>query len=96
MMKDVGQCEENGGLSLHLPLRAFLLHQSTFLWWGERRIKPYGEEDWERTPASPPRPWLTTGSSSTLSTAWKQPSNLCALTRSAHGGSCRGRKPATG
>lgn len=35
MMKDVSQCEEDGGLALQLPLRAFLLHQSTFLWWGE-------------------------------------------------------------
>lgn len=35
-MEDVGQCEEDSGLALQLPLRAILLHQPAFLCVGER------------------------------------------------------------
>lgn len=37
-MEDVGQCEEDGGLALQLPLRAFLLQQLPFLHVGEERM----------------------------------------------------------
>lgn len=37
MMEDVGQGEEDGGLSLQLPLRALLLHQPPFLGMRGRR-----------------------------------------------------------
>lgn len=87
-MEDVGQREEDGGLALQLPLGAVLLHQPAFLCRGE---DGEGQEAKEGPQLARPRPRLTTGSSSTLSTARKQPSNFCARTRSARGGSCRGR-----
>lgn len=36
-MEDVGQCEEDGGLALQLPLGAFLLYQPPFLCVGKER-----------------------------------------------------------
>lgn len=89
-MENVGQREEDSGLALQLPLGAVLLHQPAFLrgGWGE---DGEGQRAAEGPQLAQPRPRLTTGSSSTLSTARKQPSNFCARTRSACGGSCRGR-----
>ena len=89
-MEDVSQCEEDGGLALQLPLRAFLLHQPPFLC-GQGGKNCEGQRAVESPQHARPRRWLTMGSSSTLSTAWKQPSSSCARTRSALGGSCRGR-----
>lgn len=90
-MEDVGQCEEDGGLAPQPPLGALLVQQPSLLCGGGRREKCEGQEAMEVPQPARPRPQLTTGSSSTLSTARKQPSNLCARTRSALGGSCRGR-----
>lgn len=36
-MEDVGQCEQDSGLALHLPLGALLLHQPPFLCPGKER-----------------------------------------------------------
>lgn len=88
-MEDVGQRQEDSGLALQLPLGALLVHQPPFLL--GRREACEGRRVVEGPRLPRPGPRLTTASSSTLSTARKQPSNFCARARSARGGSCRGR-----
>lgn len=42
MMEDVSQREEDSGLPLQLPLRAFLFHQSPFLLGREKIMRGRG------------------------------------------------------